>query len=370
MNGNFENKNNIITNYYTPTDVVNLITSNLPRPYVAVVGSITKKKGYFKLSDENTDLSLISLSGDYNDYQEGYRVEAYGYLNYQVSSGAVYPRLDVERLRILNKKEDNSENVKELIRKKTNRGFVGYISSIAKKDFVNILLIHGQGAQVHRDFENAFSSSIGYYKDRVNLQFVETRLNDDDLSQTLKQIDTSKYDLVFIIRGGGSEQELSRVGGIKSLNVIIEKDIPLYLALGHSLDKGLSLLEKVADYSFPTPSIAGQETGRLLRLYFEEEELKRQNEKLRQEIVAIKTQFAQTETENIKNLQRAVNSLQKQLTEKNQEFKSLLLFTENLKAENSRLREKKEKLQANQQILYLLLIIFVVLLTFAFFVVK
>ncbi|MEM4068045.1 MAG: hypothetical protein QXV17_14425 [Candidatus Micrarchaeaceae archaeon] len=264
MENNSENSNVCTpSEVCTPSKVFKGIKSNLSKnhhDHITVVGKIKKEKekGYVKLSDDNDNAKITLCRKDNNDYQEGSKVKVIGDLTYEISNGAIYPKLNVKSVEVI---EQNMEG-----------DFIGYLLSIAKQESVNILLIYGQGAQVHRDFEIAFYQSIGYYKDKVKLEFKETKLNDDDLSKTLQQIDTSKYHLVFIIRGGGSEEDLSRVGGEKSAKVIIKKDIPLCLALGHSLDKGFSTLERVAAHVFPTHSIAGQETGGLLRLCFKEEE--------------------------------------------------------------------------------------------------
>jgi exonuclease VII large subunit len=79
---------------------------------------------------------------------------------------------------------------------------------------------------------------------------------------------------VFLLRGGGAKGELARVGGFESIKAIIRGDIPFYIAIGHSFDRMVSLLEKAADGHFATPSIAGQELGKLVRVVSENEGLK------------------------------------------------------------------------------------------------
>jgi len=64
------------------------------------------------------------------------------------------------------------------------------------------------------------------------------------------------------------------VGGFESIKAIIRADIPFYIAIGHSFDRMVSLMEKVADGNFATPSIAGQELGKLMRVVSENEGLK------------------------------------------------------------------------------------------------
>jgi exonuclease VII large subunit len=52
---------------------------------------------------------------------------------------------------------------------------------------------------------------------------------------------------VFLLRGGGSKGELARVGGFESIKTIIRADIPFYIAIGHSFDRMVSLMEKAQE---------------------------------------------------------------------------------------------------------------------------
>ncbi len=79
---------------------------------------------------------------------------------------------------------------------------------------------------------------------------------------------------VFLLRGGGSKEELARVGGFESIKAIIRAYIPFYIAIVHSFDRMVSFIEKVADGHFATPSIAGQELGKLVRVASENESLR------------------------------------------------------------------------------------------------
>lgn len=87
--------------------------------------------------------------------------------------------------------------------------------------------------------------------------------SDEELSSTLEKA-ASRCDLLVIVRGGGDTEELSRIGGIQTLNTILGLGKPVYLAIGHTLDKNTGLLNLVADDSFPTPSIAGTEIAETL----------------------------------------------------------------------------------------------------------
>lgn len=252
---------------YTPQEVMDLVSGRFPRDNIKVQGRLIWKNGFVKLSDGRAEIDVDGVDG--LDISVGSLVEIDGFLSYRISGSGIYVKLRKKEIRVI---EDTGESLakelSELVRtKKTHRGFYGYVQGLlTKEEVLKVVVIHGRGAQVHRDFQNALYNSSGAGHTRVELSFIESGLSDEELAQTLSELDTS-YHMVFVLRGGGSEEELSRIGGIKSAQVVVEKDIPLYLALGHSLDKNLSLLEKVAEHSFPTPSIAGQELGKLINLH-------------------------------------------------------------------------------------------------------
>ncbi len=131
-----------------------------------------------------------------------------------------------------------------------------------------------QSAQVWQDFISAFRSAAGEYANRIEFVRFETSLADEELAKTVEKAANSEVHAVFLLRGGGGKGELARVGGFESIKAIIRADIPFYIAIGHSFDRMVSLMEKVADGHFATPSIAGQELGKLVRVVSENEGLR------------------------------------------------------------------------------------------------
>jgi len=64
------------------------------------------------------------------------------------------------------------------------------------------------------------------------------------------------YDLVVITRGGGSFEELFGFSQPELIESVYKFGIPILSAIGHQVDH--PLLDLVADYSAPTPSLASQ----------------------------------------------------------------------------------------------------------------
>jgi len=276
------NKPDTIPYALTPKELLEYIASYTPQMLpVRVTGKLIRKNGYFRLVDtENFEISVenvkdLSLVGSI--------VEVSGFLkihNYQ--AGGLFPRVYAKEIKCLELSESDQialqENyleteIREICRKKTYLGFRSYLKKVVlnrinnetyRGPILTIGIIHGKRAQTHLDFERAFTQHASQIHDYVKFQRFETTLSsDEELSSTLEKA-ASRCDLLVIVRGGGDAEELSRIGGTQTLNTILELNKPVYLAIGHTLDKSTSLLNLVADDSFPTPSIAGSEIAEAL----------------------------------------------------------------------------------------------------------
>ncbi len=62
----------------------------------------------------------------------------------------------------------------------------------------------------------------------------------------------NKYDLIFITRGGGSEEDLSAYDSAEVLEAVFRCETPVLCAVGH--DRDISLLDLVCDKSASTPT--------------------------------------------------------------------------------------------------------------------
>jgi hypothetical protein len=192
----------------------------------------------------------------------------------------LYPAINVNSYRVLDEDKEREfqkrvAEVEALLRNRNHYGFWETFSRLFReKKAVKVGLIHGRSAQVWQDFISAFRSAAGEYADRVEFVRFESSLADEELAKTIEKVAGSGVHAVFLLRGGGSKEELARVGGFESIKAIICADIPFYIAIGHSFDRMVSLMEKVADGHFATPSIAGQELGKLVRVVSENEGLK------------------------------------------------------------------------------------------------
>ena len=268
-----------------PSDIVEKLSSHVSSSFVfpiKVRGTVIVDKGYYKLTDGKAGITLNVEKS--LELPVGAEVEIEGVLGanafYKEDTAILYPAINVNSYKVLDEDKEREfqkrvAEVEDLLRNRNHYGFWETFSRLLKeKRALKVGLIHGNSAQVWQDFISAFRSAAGEYADRIELVRFESSLADGELARTIEKAANSGVHAVFLLRGGGSKEELARVGGFESIKAIIRADIPFYIAIGHSFDRMVSLMEKVADGNFATPSIAGQELGKLMRVVSENEGLK------------------------------------------------------------------------------------------------
>ena len=268
-----------------PSDIVEKLSSHVSSSFVfpiKVRGTVILDKGYYKLTDGKAGITLNVEKA--LELPVGAEVEIEGVLGANLfckeDVAMVYPTITVNSWRVLDEDKEREfqkrvAEVEALLKERNHYGFWETFSRLLKeKKALKVGLIHGKSAQVWQDFISGFRSAAGEYADRIEFVRFETSLADEELAKTVEKVANSGVHAVFLLRGGGSKGELARVGGFESIKAIIRADIPFYIAIGHSFDRMVSLMEKVADGHFATPSIAGQELGKLVRVVSENENLR------------------------------------------------------------------------------------------------
>jgi F0F1-type ATP synthase assembly protein I len=259
-------------------------------------------------------------------------VKVKGILNVRYNKGGFYPELEALSYEIIEETSDEEKKLKDKFLEKLNtfipRTFNYIINSVinnVSKRKLKCLVIHGQNAQTQHDFINSLRQSFPRYQDFVKIENLETSLNDESLEKVIRE-KGSNYDIIFLVRGGGSSEELSKIGGIKSAIAVLEIGKPFFIAIGHSQDRNVSLLEKVCDYAYHTPSALGTQFGEALKIEIEKEEIKQAlNEKGREK---------EREKEDLRQVL---------LKEKEELERKLSSLIQNLKNENKILKNKANK---------------------------
>jgi exonuclease VII large subunit len=252
--------------HLTPKDILDMVEVGLPRREVVVRGTVKRINSYYKLMENDAGIDIDF--GDYDplEYLDA-KVEVEGWLTCYVHSlGGIYPRVRVRSIKVVEEgvQINLREQIRELVSMKQERTL---IEDLPEKAFpLKVLVLHGRGAQTHLDFKRGFDRTAGSCRDYVSFDFVETGLSDEELASTIESLD-GEFDAVFLVRGGGTEHDISRVGGYLSARALVMLGKPFYIAIGHSLDMNLSLLEYVADQSFETPTMAGVALGKAVLRY-------------------------------------------------------------------------------------------------------
>ncbi len=275
--------------WLTPSDITEKLSSYISLGFVfpiKVRGTVIldRQRGYYRLTDGKAGITLnIPPSVD---LPIGAEVEIDGVVSansfVKEDVALVYPAINVNSFRVLEEDKEREfqkrlADLEALIRGRNHFGFwETFTRLLGENKKLRIGLIHGNSAQVWQDFISGFRGAAGKYADRVEFVRFESSLLDGELAKTIEKAANSGVHAVFLLRGGGSPEELARIGGFESLLAVVRLNIPFYTAIGHSFDRMVSLMEKVADGHFPTPSIAGQELGKLVYLVSELENLKQE----------------------------------------------------------------------------------------------
>jgi Exonuclease VII, large subunit len=257
--------------WLTPSDIAEKLSSHISSSFllpVKVRGTVIldRQRGYYRLSDGKAGITLNippSL-----DLPIGAEVEIDGVLSassfVKEDVALVYPAINVNSYRVLeeDKEKEFQRRLLELENLLRGRHHFGFWETFTKllgeHERLRIGLIHGNSAQVWQDFIIGFRGAAGKHADRIEFVRFESSLMDGELAKTIEEVARAGVHAVFLLRGGGSQEELARIGGFDSLLAVIRLNIPFYTAIGHSFDRMVSLMEKVADGHFPTPSLAGK----------------------------------------------------------------------------------------------------------------
>lgn len=122
----------------------------------------------------------------------------------------------------------------------------------------NILIITSANGAALQDFIYNLENN----KSKVNYDIVDVVVQGVDcpgnICQVLNQAkaDELEYDLVVIMRGGGSFADLFGFSQPELIKEVYGFHLPVLSAIGHQVDN--PLLDLVADISTPTPSLAAQ----------------------------------------------------------------------------------------------------------------
>ncbi len=252
------------------TELANLIRKHLPKERILVKGEVSQPKDsrgnlYLSLKDNNPSLikSIIwknKLDMFKSKINEGDEITVEGNLDFYGGYGTMSFIINQ-----LVKHEGEGEinalylKIKEQFEKK---GYFDNIHKYKKLEVIKkVLILTRDTGSVINDFNHNIEENNSKLKQDLIDVSVQGNNCPSDIIKVIEnksnEIDFDEYDLIVIIRGGGSKEELFGFSKPELIESVFKfKDKPILSAIGHKPD--VSLLDLVADYSAPTPSLAAQ----------------------------------------------------------------------------------------------------------------
>ena len=338
--------------YYTPVELVGIYRSFLERGksngVVWLRGIYIKRPNpnnqwtayYDELRDvdSNTTVTLKINRNDRAKLKSNSLVQIGGLIELNpFTNGTIQIVVNVTRYEVVKDQFVTEQDIKrsEIRIAKSKRGFKNVDAVIEDRLFrgerPKIALVFASTSITMQDFNAGVNAAA------VKIDFTELRQsfgNGNALASFLANIDTSSFDVIALIRGGGSGIE--SLDDIMVLETIASMNAPVICAIGHVGEE--LFLKSIADKVAPTPNGLGQYFSEMVERVAE----KRNNSRAAL-VEEVKKQFQkQIEESNKKNqeLLKQVENLTKQATEQSKQFKET---TEKIQAENKRNIEAQQK---------------------------
>ena len=347
-----ENKNLPVVSYYTPVELVGIYRSFLERGksngvvwlrgiYIQRPNQNNQWTAYYdelRDVDSNTTVTLKINRNDRAKLKSNSLVQIGGLIELNpFTNGTIQIVVNVTRYEVVKDQFVTEQDIKrsEIRIAKSKRGFKNVDAVIEDRLFrgerPKIALVFASTSITMQDFNAGVNAAA------VKIDFTELRQsfgNGNALASFLANIDTSSFDVIALIRGGGSGIE--SLDDIMVLETIANMNTPVICAIGHVGEE--LFLKSIADKVAPTPNGLGQYFSEMVERVAE----KRNNSRAAL-VEEVKKQFQkQIEESNKKNqeLLKQVENLTKQATEQSKQFKET---TEKIQVENKRNIEAQQK---------------------------
>jgi hypothetical protein len=257
---------------YSPAAVLNLfnnsISVNQARRIIQLKGVYIQGKntvysGYYydTFRDESSEAAITILVPPLirNELKPNKTVTVTGFITRRIvnASGSIQIQLTVTDLveQTQNKYSDDEIKKIELMQAKASTGYRDVYSWLKERIITEqpfkIGIIIGKTGIIDNDIKHQLRESIGFYDlsfHRVNLT------SEQEILAAMDRLNAEHYGLIAISRGGGENLDIFNKSNLAEKAIGLES--LLITAIGHKDD--VTLLQKVADKSFITPSELGQ----------------------------------------------------------------------------------------------------------------
>jgi len=311
---------------YSPAAVLNLFNNSISlkqtQRIIQVKGIFQLGKGgfyngsyYDNLRDESSDaqITLIVPALIRGELQHNKSITINGFITRRVVNNAsrIDIQLTVTELVEQTQPKYSAEDIKriEVQQAKANSGFrdvQGWIKeNIIQEHPFKIGVIVGKTAIIDNDIKHQLRESIAYY----HLDFHRINLSSEtEIVSMLKELDETGTDIIVVSRGGGENLDIFNKPAIAEAALTLKS--LLVTAIGHKDD--VTLLQKIADKAFITPS----EFGQFLNDTYNHtvEEVQHSRAQLVESVTKQLTAGYQKEIENLKTQIKSLEELKKQST--------------------------------------------------------
>jgi len=350
-----EERNSVV---YNPSAIVNIfnnaLNSEATRRVITVRGTYVPGRGqnyngyyYDQLKDEASDacITLIVPAIIRASLVAQQTIECQAYLTKKVQANGARIELQLNITELLHQQESQftPEQVKalELLQRKVKDGYKdvdAFIKTkIIKNEPIRVVILIGKTGIIDHDIKHQLEEAISFY----DFQFERINLTSEKEIIAALEYHQEEADLLIVSRGGGDRLEIFNKPDIAE--AAIQLHCHFVTAIGHQQDN--TLLQKVADKAFITPTALGQ--------YFNDmynrtvEELQNSRAKLVEDITK---QLEANYAKQIQNLQehiKATEELHAKAAENTEVLykKELELLSGQLAAATQQHRQQMEELQ-------------------------
>ena len=242
-----------------------LIKESLPNGIIKIVGEVSNPKFssghlFFSLKDEKSSIKTIMWSSKLvklqDELRDGDKIVLTARIDYYESRGDI--NLIVDNVVSV---EGQGKIYKRYLKYFRKFDKLGYFNKDKKKSLPNpirkvLIATSETGAAIQDFFYNIKNNKSLLKYDILNVSVQGERCPKDLIAKLKVKENLEDYDLIVITRGGGSFEDLFGFSKPKLIEYIYNFDYPVLSAIGHMVDN--PILDKVADFSAPTPSLAGQ----------------------------------------------------------------------------------------------------------------
>ena len=305
---------------YTPASLLHLFNSVLSpaatKKIILLKGIYVAGRGvtyggffYDTLKDEATDavLTLVVPALLRTGLVPNKTIEFYGYITKRVvlNGGRIEVHAVMTQLvqQTVNTYSEKEIRAVEVLQRKVEMGF-GDVDGFLKQRVldgigVTVRILIGRTAIIDSDISHALEEAVGFYAvtyERINLS-AEAEI----IGALRRYNDSEANDLLVLSRGGGENMDVFNSPDLAACCLELE---PLFVtAIGHKED--VSLVQKVADKAFITPTALGQY---LNRIYNETvEELQHSKARLVESITA---QLGAQYEKQVRNLEEKIRGME------------------------------------------------------------